>query len=93
MQSLKPFQDLTRLETGNETSFSDTFDLPSNIEDALEAYKNEARRRNLQFSLDVSQSPSLVIGDCKKIRSVVQNLTANARKFPNDAVSLFLTKT
>ena len=43
-------------------------------------YRNEADRRGLQFMLDLKHSPKQVVGDCRKIRTVVANLTANARK-------------
>ena len=42
--------------------------------------RNEAKRRNIDFDLDLSGSPHVVIGDAKKIRTVVANLTANAGK-------------
>jgi signal transduction histidine kinase len=74
------FQDLTRLESGNETSLSETFDLQAAIAEAIRVYKNEAGRRNLEFKLDISESPKAVIGDPKKIKTVVANLTANSRK-------------
>ena len=40
--------------------------------------RNEAVRRSIQFDLDLSGSPKMVVGDAKKIRTVVANLTANA---------------
>ncbi|KAJ3799044.1 hypothetical protein GGU11DRAFT_534934 [Lentinula aff. detonsa] len=73
--------DLTRLESGNETSLSEPFNLAENIQSAVSIYRNEAKRRNIDFEVDVDQCPSIVIGDCKKIRTVVQNLTANALKY------------
>ncbi|KAI0056404.1 hypothetical protein BV25DRAFT_1814088 [Artomyces pyxidatus] len=73
--------DLTRLETGHETSFSEPFDLPLVIEEATNLYKNEAIRRDLGFRLDLSNSPRMVVGDPNKIRTVVANLTANALKY------------
>ncbi|KAL7279741.1 hypothetical protein ACG7TL_006148 [Trametes sanguinea] len=73
--------DLTRLETGNETSFNEPFDLHQAIEDATQLYRNEARRRGLQFILDLQKCPRQVVGDSRKIRTVVSNLTANALKY------------
>lgn len=73
------FQDLTRLESGNETSFNEPFDLHMTIEDAVYIYQREASRRSIDFILDISESPRNVVGDSRKIRTVVQNLTANAR--------------
>ena len=75
--------DLTRLEIGGETAFNEPFDLQAEIIDATRIYKNEAERRKLRFTVDVSDGPSIVVGDAKKIRTVVQNLTANARKCPS----------
>ncbi|KAF7299237.1 ATP-binding cassette transporter [Mycena indigotica] len=76
--------DLTRLESGNETSFNEPFDLQFTIEDATHLYRKEAQRRNLDFRLDLDQSPKTVVGDAKKIRTVVQNLTANSLKYTTE---------
>ncbi|KAJ3881750.1 hypothetical protein F5051DRAFT_473715 [Lentinula edodes] len=73
--------DLTRLESGNEMAFNEPFDLAENIQDAISIYRSEANRRHIRFEVDVDQCPSFVIGDRKKIRTVVQNLTANALKY------------
>ncbi|KAI8971142.1 hypothetical protein BD414DRAFT_426633 [Trametes punicea] len=73
--------DLTRLESGNETSFNEPFDLHQAIEDATQLYRNEARRRGLEFILSLHDCPRKVIGDSRKIRTVVANLTANALKY------------
>ncbi|KAJ3813329.1 hypothetical protein F5876DRAFT_35338 [Lentinula aff. lateritia] len=73
--------DLTRLESGNEMAFNEPFDLAENIQDAISIYRSEANRRHIRFEVDVDQCPSLVIGDRRKIRTVVQNLTANALKY------------
>ncbi|KAF9011494.1 hypothetical protein BDZ89DRAFT_1225510 [Hymenopellis radicata] len=73
--------DLTRLESGQETSFNEPFNLPYAIQEAVNSYRHEAERRSLEFILDVSSSPTQVVGDAKKIQTVVQNLTANALKY------------
>ncbi|CAL1713504.1 unnamed protein product [Somion occarium] len=73
--------DLTRLESGNETSFNEPFNLRQAIDEATMLYRNEAARRGLGFDLDLSQCPKTVVGDAKKIRTVVANLTANAVKY------------
>lgn len=71
-------QDLTRLESGNETSFNEPFALAVTIEEAVKVYRNEAIRRGIEFIVDTSTVPEVVVGDSKKIRTVVSNLTANA---------------
>lgn len=73
--------DLTRHETGNETSFNEPFDLPGTIEDAVTLYRIEAMRRQIQFVVNTNDCPQMVTGDSKKIRTVVSNLTANAVKY------------
>ncbi|PIL35229.1 transporter [Ganoderma sinense ZZ0214-1] len=73
--------DLTRLESGNEIAFNEPFDLHQAIDEATHLYRNEAWRRGLKFSIDVQHCPRHVVGDCKKIRTVVANLTANALKY------------
>ncbi|KZV68824.1 hypothetical protein PENSPDRAFT_686959 [Peniophora sp. CONT] len=73
--------DLTRLESGNETSFNEPFDLPGTIADATNLYKTEALRRGLKFELDTVGAPRIVVGDPSKIRTVVANLTANSLKY------------
>jgi signal transduction histidine kinase len=70
---------LTRLESGGETSFNEPFDLHDVISDATLVYRNEAVRRGLNFKIDIDRAPKIVIGDGKKIRTVIANLTANAR--------------
>ncbi|KAF7346045.1 ATP-binding cassette transporter [Mycena sanguinolenta] len=73
--------DLTRLESGNETSFNEPFDLQFAIEDATHLYRKEAQRRNISFNMELENSPKIVVGDSKKIQTVVQNLTANSLKY------------
>ncbi|EJD54682.1 hypothetical protein AURDEDRAFT_79671 [Auricularia subglabra TFB-10046 SS5] len=76
--------DLTRLETGQETSFKEPFDLPTAILDATKIYEKEAARHNVSFTVDTTTSPSMVWGDAKKIRTVVANVTANAVKYTTE---------
>ncbi|KAF9220495.1 hypothetical protein BS17DRAFT_797672 [Gyrodon lividus] len=73
-------QDLTRVESGNEVSAIEPFDLKSAIEECIAIYQNEAKRRGIEFILDVKDGPRGVIGDVKKIKTVVANLTGNALK-------------
>ncbi|KZO92680.1 hypothetical protein CALVIDRAFT_519984 [Calocera viscosa TUFC12733] len=76
--------DLTRLESGNETSFNEPFDLPLTIQEAVHLYRIEAERRKLHFTIDTEDSPKIVLGDSRKIRTVVANLTANAVKYTSE---------
>lgn len=74
--------DLTRIETGNETAFNDPFDIRQSIADAIRLYQTEASRRQLEFIVNMADNlPQFVIGDSRKIKTVVSNLVANAIKF------------
>jgi len=74
--------DLTRIETGNETAFNDPFDLRMAVQDAIRLYENEAKRRNLDFRVEISDElPKTVIGDARKIKTVIANLVANSVKY------------
>ncbi|KAF8208676.1 hypothetical protein K438DRAFT_1812696 [Mycena galopus ATCC 62051] len=73
--------DLTRLESGNTTSFNEPFDLQDAIAEATHLYRKEAQRRNIAFNLELENSPQIVVGDSKKIQTMVQNLTANSLKY------------
>jgi nitrogen fixation/metabolism regulation signal transduction histidine kinase len=66
------------LESGNELAFNEPFNLKQAITDASQLYMNEAARRKLQFNLELTNCPERVVGDSKKIQTVVANLTGNA---------------
>lgn len=72
------FKDLTRLETGKAIAIRDPFDLPALLVDAVSGFKAEAERRSIAFTLNTTGLPQFVVGDSKKLRQVVANLTANA---------------
>lgn len=74
--------DLTRIETGNETAFSDPFDLRQSIHDAVRLYRTESARRNIDFRVNLDDKlPQFVIGDSRKVKTVISNLVANSVKY------------
>ena len=73
---------MTRLEAGKETFFSEPFDLHSALNDAVNAYRVEATRRQIDFIVSLENAPKFVVGDARKIKAVVANLTSNG-KFPS----------
>lgn len=82
--------DLTRIESGNETAFNDPFDIRQCIKDASRIYASEAKRRGLQYDIDVHAAPDcFLVGDQKKIRTVVANLIANAGESLAWALSIY----
>lgn len=75
-------QDLTKVESGRETMFNEPFDLSTVIVEATNLYKHEAERKGLDFEVDLAGELHMVVGDSSKVKTVVANLTANARKEP-----------
>ncbi|KAG8886222.1 Light-sensor Protein kinase [Tulasnella sp. 331] len=72
----------TNLQTTHKASkFNDRFDLQTLIEETVAPYEKDAARKGVDFFLNVERSPRAVLGDSRKISSVVANLTANAVKF------------
>jgi signal transduction histidine kinase len=49
------------------------------MKDAARIYASEAKRKGLEYDIDVHAAPDcFLLGDQKKIRTVVANLIANA---------------
>ncbi|KAF4550028.1 Histidine protein kinase NIK1-like protein [Elsinoe fawcettii] len=71
--------DLTKTEEGGDLVKDEVFDLHATIAEATDNYRGDARRK--QISYDVHEHPSLpkeVIGDTRKVRQAISNITANA---------------
>ncbi|KAG9018802.1 Light-sensor Protein kinase [Tulasnella sp. 427] len=73
--------DLTRLESGHLTQFNDTFDLIALISESCAPYVKDAHRKSLTFDIVTSGCPQWVMGDSRKLASVISNLVANAVKY------------
>lgn len=76
--------DLTRLESGHLTQFNDTFDLPALISESCAPYVKDAHRKSLAFDILTSGCPQWVMGDSRKLSSVISNLVANAVKYTSE---------
>ncbi|KAG8926385.1 Light-sensor Protein kinase [Tulasnella sp. 408] len=76
--------DLTRLESGHLTQFNDTFDLPTLISESCAPYVKDAHRKSLTFDILTSGCPQWVMGDSRKLSSVISNLVANAVKYTSE---------
>ncbi|KAF2227318.1 hypothetical protein BDZ85DRAFT_245900 [Elsinoe ampelina] len=71
--------DLTKTEEGGDLVRDEVFDLHTTIAEATDNYKGDARRK--QISYDIHEHPGLpkeVIGDQRKVRQAISNITANA---------------
>lgn len=71
--------DLTKTEEGGELVKDEIFDLSATLYEATDMFKGDARRKNLTY--EVSDRPGLprqVIGDQRRVRQAISNVTANA---------------
>jgi light-regulated signal transduction histidine kinase (bacteriophytochrome)/CheY-like chemotaxis protein len=73
--------DLTRHEEGNKLFLQEPFDLSATVRDAVEMHEFEAKRRKIEFSLEVSPSKCFVIGDASRVRQIVVNTVSNSVKY------------
>jgi len=60
--------------------FNEPFDLLMVIMEATALYQHEAQRKALKFEVNLAGDLRMIVGDLSKVRTVVANLMANARK-------------
>lgn len=71
--------DLTKTEEGGELTKDEIFDLKATLIEATDMFKGDARRKNLTYEVIESPGlPSQVIGDQRRVRQAISNITANA---------------
>ena len=71
--------DLTKTEEGGELVKDEVFDLSGTLYEATDMFKGDARRKNISYQVtDHPDLPRQVIGDQRKIRQAISNVTANA---------------
>jgi light-regulated signal transduction histidine kinase (bacteriophytochrome)/CheY-like chemotaxis protein len=71
--------DLTKTEEGGPLIKGESFDLKDTIAEATDMFRNDAKRKNINYQ--VIQHPGLpnhCIGDQRRVRQVISNITANA---------------
>ena len=71
--------DLTKTEEGGDLTKDEIFDIRDVLREATDAFTGDARRKNISY--DVTGSPDLpaqVIGDARRVRQAISNVTANA---------------
>jgi light-regulated signal transduction histidine kinase (bacteriophytochrome) len=71
--------DLTKTEEGGDLTKDEIFDIREVLRDATEMFTGDARRKNISY--DVTGHPDLpaqVIGDARRVRQAISNVTANA---------------
>ncbi|RDW85769.1 hypothetical protein BP5796_04094 [Coleophoma crateriformis] len=71
--------DLTKAEEGQDLIKDEVFDLPATLHDATDQFTGDAKRKGLEYQVTIHPGvPPLVLGDQRRVRQAVSNLTANA---------------
>ena len=71
--------DLTKTEEGRNLIKDDIFDLPATIREAADMFAGDAKRKNLLYEVVQNEGvPQFVIGDQRRVRQAISNITANA---------------
>jgi light-regulated signal transduction histidine kinase (bacteriophytochrome) len=71
--------DLTKTEEGASLIKGESFDLPATIKEATDMFRGDAKRKSIGY--EVIEHPGLplhCIGDQRRVRQAVSNITANA---------------
>lgn len=83
--------DVAKIETGKMTIESIPVDVAAVVRDAARMWHDQARSKGLGFDLDVSDTPTWIVGDASRLRQIAFNLLSNAVKFtPAGGVSIAL---
>ena len=70
--------DLTKTEEGHNLVKDETFDLPATIREAADSFSGDAKRKQLNYEVTVNVLPQFVVGDQRRVRQAISNVTANA---------------
>ena len=71
--------DLTKIEEGHDLVKDDVFDLPATVREATDMFKGDAKRKKIDYSVIENPGvPKFVIGDQRRVRQAISNVTANA---------------
>ncbi|KAH7397888.1 putative cyanobacterial phytochrome B [Cadophora sp. MPI-SDFR-AT-0126] len=71
--------DLTNTEEGQALIKDEVFDLLATIREATDSFKGDAKRKGLTYEVvEHPGVPTFVLGDQRRVRQVIANVTANA---------------
>ncbi|EMC99671.1 hypothetical protein BAUCODRAFT_60611, partial [Baudoinia panamericana UAMH 10762] len=77
--------DLTKTEEGGDLTKDEVFDLKAMLIEATDMFKGDARRKNITYEVvDHPGLPHNVIGDQRRVRQAISNVTANAIQNTSD---------
>ncbi|KAL7910800.1 hypothetical protein GGI35DRAFT_324848 [Trichoderma velutinum] len=71
--------DLTKTEEGQNLVVQETFELANCINEALDPFRTDAERKEIDYQVKHHPGlPRFVLGDSRRVRQVITNITANA---------------
>lgn len=70
--------DLTKTEEGHGLIKDEIFDLPATIREATDSFAGDAKRKQLEYVVNLFSLPHHVVGDQRRVRQAISNVTANA---------------
>lgn len=74
--------DLTKTEEGHNLIKDEVFDLPATVREATDSFAGDAKRKNIEYEVVENPGvPQFVIGDQRRVRQAISNVTANAIKY------------
>ena len=77
--------DLTNTEEGRSLVVDEIFDLPATVREATDSFTGDARRKRIDYSVvEHPGVPQFVVGDQRRVRQAVSNVTANAIQHTSD---------
>lgn len=71
--------DLTKTEEGQNLIKDEAFDFPATVKEATDLFSGDAKRKQIQYEVVNNHGvPQQVLGDQRRVRQAISNITANA---------------
>ncbi|KAL9604655.1 MAG: hypothetical protein Q9219_000375 [cf. Caloplaca sp. 3 TL-2023] len=71
--------DLTKTEEGQNLIKDEAFDFPATVKEATDMFRGDAKRKSIAYEVAINEGvPGQVIGDQRRVRQAISNVTANA---------------
>ena len=83
--------DLSRIEEGKLKLRKSIFDVCELARRIYEAYKSQAKKKNINLNLDLKDCPLKIYADEDKIMQIFNNLLSNALRYTNEGGTITLT--
>lgn len=81
--------DVAKMETGETSVVSEVTDFHRILEDSVRLWQGQATGRGLGLSMDLGDTPKMIMSDGARVRQIIFNLLSNAIKFtPSGMVAL-----